>query len=41
MHLRAKHFKTSLWEAYPSNKATTPPKPNKWMKVMDLVQFMW
>ena len=41
MHLRAEHFKTWLRKAYPANEATAPPNPAKWMKLVDLVQFMW
>ena len=41
MHLRAEHFKTWLRKAYPKIEATAPPNPDKWMKLVELVQFVW
>ena len=40
-HLKDKHFKTWLREAYQEKEETTLPKTSKWMKLMELVQFMW
>ena len=40
MHLQDEHFKTWLKEEYPAKESTTPPKPEKWMKLVDMVQFM-
>ena len=28
-------------EVYPEKEATTPPKPVRWMKLVNLGQFMW
>ena len=39
--LWGEHFKSWLREAYPVKEATTPPKPVKWWKLVDLVQFVW
>ena len=39
-HLQAEHFKMWLREAYPEKEAPPPPKSVKWMKLVDLFQFM-
>ena len=42
MHLWVKHFNMWLREEYPQKEASAPtPKPEKWMKLVELVQFMW
>ena len=40
-YLQSEHFQTWLREAYLENKATPPPKTEKWIKIVELVQFMW
>ena len=41
-HLQAKHFNMCLQKAYPEKDATPPPpKSVKWMKLVEMVQFMW
>ena len=41
MHIWAEHLKTWLREAYLEKETTPPPKPLKFMKLVELVQFMW
>ena len=40
-HLLENHFKTWLREAYLEKEETSLPKPEKWMKLVDMVHFMW
>ena len=41
-HLQAEHFNMCLREAYLATEVTPPPpKPYKWIKVVDLVKFIW
>ena len=38
--LRGLHSKTCLREAYLVKEAINPPKPDKWIKCVELAQFM-
>ena len=40
-HLRAEHFKQWLREAYPGENSNTPPRIERRMILVDIVQNMW
>ena len=40
-HLRAEYFKQWLQEAYPAERTSTPPSPERWQKLVEINQFIW
>ena len=40
-HLRAEHLQQCIREEYPSETSTAPLKPNRKIKLVEIIQFMW
>ena len=40
-HLQGKHLHKWLKEAYLEENSTAPPNPNRCIKLVDMIQFMW
>ena len=39
--LREEQLQAWLREAYPAKTLTSTPNPNRWLKLVDLIQFIW
>ena len=40
-HLWTEHLQAWLGETYPAETSTEPPNPTRWLKLVELIQFMW
>ena len=40
-HLWTEHLQAWLRETYPAETSTERPNPTRWLKLVELIQFMW
>ena len=40
-HMQEEHLPTWLRETYPALTLTVPPKPNRWLKLLERIQLIW
>ena len=40
-HLWTEHLQTWIWEAYPADTYTVSPNLTQWIKVVEIIRFIW